>query len=146
VEVGTVDANLLIYAYNDAALQHRTAKHWLSTVLGGTTTVFLSWNAVQAFLRIITNDRLFKPPLTPAEAADAAESWLRAPNVRILEPGPRYWTILRELIVRYNIRGPLVTDAHLAALAIEHDVTLFTADADFRRFAGLKTRNPLLTA
>ena len=145
MEVGTVDANLLIYAYNDAALQHHAAKDWLAQALSDTTTVFLSWSAAQAFVRIITNKRLFNPALTPAQAADAVESWLRAPNVHILEPGPRHWMIFRDLIVRYDISGPLVTDAHLAALALEHDVTLFTADADFGRFAGLRVRNPLLT-
>lgn len=146
MEVGTVDANLLIYAYNNAALQHHAAKRWLSQTLSATTPVFLSWSAVQAFVRIITNHRLFNPALTPVQATDVVESWLRAPNVRLLEPGPRYWITFRDLIVRYTISGPLVSDAHLAALALEHDVTLFTADADFCRFAGLRVINPLLTA
>jgi hypothetical protein len=144
VEVATVDANLLIYAYNEAAFQHHAAKRWLSFTLSRTTLVYLSWSSIQAFVRIITNERLFRPALTPADAADAVESWLRAPNIRILEPGPRYWPIFRSLIVRHDVRGRLVSDAHLAALALEHDVTLFTADSDFGRFEGLRTRNPLL--
>jgi uncharacterized protein len=80
VEVGTVDANLLIYAYNAAAFQHLAAKRWLSRALTTSTPLYLSWSSIHAFLRIITNGRLFDPPLTPTEAANAVESWLAAPN------------------------------------------------------------------
>jgi toxin-antitoxin system PIN domain toxin len=142
VEVGIVDANLLLYAYNDGALQHVAAKRWLAHTLSE-GILYLPWSSVQAFIRIITNERLFDPPLTPEGASTAVESWLAAPNTRIVEPGPRYWSVLRTILVRYDMRGPAVSDAHLAALAIEHDLTLYTADKDFRRFTGLRHVNPL---
>ena len=145
MEVGTIDANLLIYAYNNGALQHFAAKRWLSQVLDSTTQVYLAWSSIQAFVRIITDERLFKPALTPTEAANAVESWLAKPNVSILEPGPRYWSIFRGIIERHNVSGALVTDAHLAALALEHDLTVFSADADFRLFKGLRLINPFMT-
>lgn len=144
MEVGAIDANLLIYAYNNAALQHFAAKRWFSQVLADATPVYLPWTSIHAFVRIITNDRLFDPPLTAAQAVAAVESWLASPSVRVLEPGPRYWSVFRSLVERHNVTGPSVTDAHLAALAIEHDVTLFTADSDFRRFRELRVFNPLI--
>jgi toxin-antitoxin system PIN domain toxin len=143
MEVGIVDANLLIYAYNEAAVQHFAAKSWLARALNN-GTLYLPWNSIQAFIRIITNARLFDPPLTPESASNAVESWLSAPNTRIVEPGPRYWTVLRSILVRYDVRGPDVSDAHLVALAVEHDLTLLTADAGFHRFAELRHVNPLL--
>ncbi|HEX8616782.1 MAG TPA: TA system VapC family ribonuclease toxin [Thermoanaerobaculia bacterium] len=143
MEVGVVDANLLIYAYNEAAFQHQRARAWLAQALSH-GTLYLPWSSVQAFIRIITNERLFDPPLTPERATTVVESWLAAPNARILEPGPRYWSVLRSILVRHDVRGPDVSDAHLAALAIEHDLTLYTADADFRRFSGLRSANPLI--
>jgi uncharacterized protein len=82
-------------------------------------------------------------PFTSNEATRVVESWFAAPVVEPVEPGPRYWTVLRELILKHDVRGPLVSDAHLAALVIEHDATLYTADSDFRRFAGLRVINPL---
>ena len=144
MEVGAVDANLLIYAYNKAALQHLSAKRWLSQALGATTTLYLPWSSIQAFIRIITNERLFDPALTPEQATNVVESWLETQNTHIIEPGPRYWTIFRSLLIDYRINGPDVSDAHLAALALEHDLTLYSADADFRRFRGLRVINPLL--
>ena len=82
-------------------------------------------------------------PFTSDEATRIVELWFAAPVVQPLEPGPGYWPILRELIVKHDVRGSLVSDAHLAALAIEHDATLYTADGDFRRFSGLRVINPL---
>ncbi|HYK04184.1 MAG TPA: TA system VapC family ribonuclease toxin [Thermoanaerobaculia bacterium] len=143
MEVGIVDANLLIYAYNDGAFQHQVARRWLAHALSH-GTLYLPWSSIQAFIRIITNERLFDPPLTPEGAATTVESWLAAPNTRIVEPGPRYWSVLRSILIRHSICGPDVSDAHLVALAIEHDLTLFTADSGFHRFAGLRYVNPLL--
>ena len=144
MEIGLVDANVLIYAYNEAALQHRRAKIWLSRALSSTTPLYLPWSGIQAFVRIITNDRLFDPPLSPEQAIAVVESWLASPNAQVVEPGPRYWQILRTLLITHDIRGADVSDAHLAALAIEHDLTLFSADADFRRFRELRLVNPLV--
>jgi toxin-antitoxin system PIN domain toxin len=106
--------------------------------------VRIPWAVVHAFLRLTTDHRLMAQPFTAAEACAIIDAWFASPAVETLEPGPRYWSILRSLVVTGTIRGAMVSDAHLAALAIEHDATLYSADRDFRRFAGLRVINPLV--
>ena len=103
----------------------------------------LPWATIVAFLRISTNPRVFERPLTTAEAEAAVSSWLALPSVSTVDPGERYWDVLRDLLHRAQVRGPLVTDAAMAALAIEHGATLCTTDRDFARFPGLRTLDPL---
>ena len=102
-----------------------------------------AWLTLWAFLRISTHPRVFERPLTTEEAAGAISSWLAQPNAGILEPGDRHWTILQELMREGQVAGPLIMDAVLAALAIEHGATLQTTDRDFARFPGLEWTNPL---
>ena len=139
-----VDANLLIYAYVKSLQQHRAAQEWLTETFSSSPRVFLPWSSILAFLRLTTKRKLFNEPYEPEEALSIVGSWLTRPNVSILYPGPRHWSILRHLILSADVRGDLVTDAHLAALAIEYDATLFTADRDFRRFQGLRMIDPLV--
>ena len=103
----------------------------------------LPWFTVLAFVRIGTNPRVFEHPLTMVEAIEHVESWLDLPNVGILEPAERYRPVLRAALVDAQAVGPLVSDAALAALAIEHGATLATTDRDFSRFAGLRILDPL---
>ena len=138
-----IDANLLLYAYHPRAEQHEAAKAWLEEVLSGTQLVRISWLTIWAFLRISTNPRVFEHPLSIAEAEAAVSSWLSQPMAGILEPGDRYWDILRVLMSESQVAGPLVMDAALAALAIEHGATLHTTDRDFTRFSALDWTNPL---
>jgi uncharacterized protein len=138
-----VDANLLLYAYDPAARQHEASRHWLEASLSGTVLVRFSWLTVWAFLRIITNPRVFERPLTMAEAEHHVSSWLAQPVAGILEPGERHWEILRPLARDGQVSGPLVMDAALAAIAIEHGATLCTTDRDFARFPGLTWMNPI---
>jgi hypothetical protein len=140
-----VDANLLLYAYHTRAEQHEASRQWLETVLAGTDLVRFSWLTLWAFLRIGTNARVFEQPLTASEAADAVSSWLSQPVAGILEPGERHWEILRTLMREGQTAGPLVMDAVMAAIAIEHGAVLCTTDRDFARFPGLRWRNPLAT-
>jgi toxin-antitoxin system PIN domain toxin len=135
-----VDVNLLVYAYNDRAEQHSAARRWLESAFSGSHEIALPWAVLHAFLRLTTSQRVMPVPLSTQEAMAVIEEWRL--HVLVLEPGPRYW-IFRELMNGANVRGDLVSDAHLAALAIEHDATLYTADSDFRRFAGLRVVNPL---
>lgn len=141
-----VDANLLIYAYHEASAQHRAARQWLESVLSGSELVRFPWLTIWAFLRIVTNPRIFNYPLSAQEASAAVDSWLSEPIAGVLQPSDRYWEILGELLRKHQITGPLVTDAAIAALAIEHGATLHSTDQDFTRFAGLKWRNPLATS
>jgi hypothetical protein len=138
-----IDANLLIYAYNPAASEHTRAKTWLSGVLSQPEPVRLALITVLAFMRILSNPRLFRRPLSIMEATAIVNSWIERPAVDILQPTPRHWMILRDLLEKGQSQGPLVSDAHLAALAIEHGATLCTTDRDFSRFPGLRFVNPL---
>lgn len=139
-----VDANVLLYAYNASAPQHRAAKAWLEQSLSGQGLLCLSWSVILAFLRIATNPRAFVAPLAIDEARAIVSEWLGRPQVTVLSPGERHWAILDELVGATQARANLVTDAHVAALAIEHGATLCTTDRDFALFEphGLRCMRP----
>jgi uncharacterized protein len=139
-----VDANLLLYAYNPSDPAHPGARTWLEATFSGAEPVGLPWATLLAFLRIATNPRAFPNPLTIAEGVEIVGQWLDLPAVQVLEPTERHWQVLAELLPRSQARGPLVADAHLAALAIEHGALLCSTDRDFSRFAGIRWQNPLL--
>ena len=138
-----VDANLLLYAYDTGAAEHEASRAWLEATLSGSALVRFSWLTVWAFLRIMTSSRVFERPLSMAEAELHVSSWLAQPSAGILEPGERHWEILRQLCRDGQAAGPLIMDAALAAIAIEHGATLCTTDRDFARFPGLTWTNPL---
>jgi toxin-antitoxin system PIN domain toxin len=137
------DANLLLYAYHPRAALHEASKAWLEATLSGSELVRVPWSTVWAFLRISTSSKVFEHPLSIGEATTAVTAWLNRPNTAVLDPGERYWEIFHRLLEESQCTGPLVTDAALAALAIEHGATLYTTDRDFSRFPGLSWRNPL---
>jgi uncharacterized protein len=141
-----VDANLLLYAYHSRAEQHERSRAWLEAALSGPDPVGFAWLSLWAFLRIATNPRVFERPLSVHEAETAVTSWLAQPAAEILDPGERHWDILRGLMRDGQTAGPLVMDAVLAAIALEHGATLCTTDRDFSRFPKLKWRNPLAAA
>jgi toxin-antitoxin system PIN domain toxin len=138
-----VDANLLLYAYFPRAEQHDRARAWFERALADPEPVGLPWSTILAFLRIGTNPRVFEQPFSAAEAEAIVSSWLAEPSVTLVAPGDRHWDILRRLLIDGQVTGPLVSDAALAALAIEHGATLVTTDRDFARFTGLRYANPL---
>lgn len=137
------DANLLIYAVNRDAPHHHAAREWLEQVLSETEPVVLSWIVLLAFIRITTHPTVFAKPLAIGQALDYVEGWLGQPWVSAICPGENHWMILNRLLRRSGGAGNLTSDAHLAALAIEHGCTLYSADHDFRRFDGLEYVNPL---
>jgi uncharacterized protein len=141
--VKLVDVNLLIYSVNADADLHPRAARWLEDTLAGDETIGLSWNVVLAFLRVTTRPGLFRSPLEPVAAIDLVERWLDHPLVTLIEPGPGHLAILRQLISTLGTAGNLTSDAHLAALAIEHRAELCSCDTDFSRFPGLRWHNPL---
>jgi uncharacterized protein len=138
-----VDANLLIYAVNAAAPQHVVAHGWLDAHINGTERVGLPWASLLAFLRLVSNPRVFQRPLSMAEAWSRVDAWLSSGPVWVPEPTQRHAEILARLLAAPGVHGNLVPDAHLAALAIEHGLELNSTDGDFARFAELKWRNPL---
>jgi toxin-antitoxin system PIN domain toxin len=129
------DVNVLIYASNTRAQEHGTARAWLERALSGAEPVALAWVSLLGFLRIST--RLTRP-LSPREALDTIDEWLDRPNAEIVHPTRRHAHVLRELLEQAGTAGNLTTDAHLAALAIEHGATLATFDGDFHRFSELR--------
>lgn len=138
------DATLLLYAYHPRAAEHDASRAWLEAALAGPEWVRFAWISLWAFLRISTNPRAFDRPLSSREAAAAVSSWLEQPVAGVLEPGERHLQILTALLREGQASGPLVMDAVLATIAIEHGAVLHTTDRDFARFPGLKWRNPLV--
>lgn len=138
-----VDANLLLYAYDPESPRHDVCRRWLEEVLSGTDLVRFTWLTLWAFIRITTSPRVFARPLSPIEAHAAVQSWLSQPNTGIVEPGERHLDLLRALLDEGQASGALVTDAALAAMAMEHGATLCSTDRDFGRFSGLQWRNPV---
>lgn len=138
-----IDANVLLYAYNADAPQHTAAAGWLENLSRGGETIGLPWATAWAFVRICTNERIWNRPLAPREAFSILGQWWDEPDVIALQPGPRHGELLEQLIAEHNATGPLVTDAVLAALAIENGATLASTDQDFSRFRQLRWTNPL---
>jgi uncharacterized protein len=138
-----LDANVLLYAVYQHAAKHRAAVEWLTRQLNGSRRVGLPWHTLGAFLRVATHPRVFREPLSAATALERVTDWLDAPVAWIPAPGPEYGRILGQLITRYELRGNLIPDGMLAALAIEHGVTLFSTDTDFARFREIRWEDPL---
>ena len=132
------DVNVLLYARDPEAMQSDAARGWLELALSGEDTVGFAIVAILGFVRIITNPRVFVEPLSPSEAFDQVDEWLAQPPATVIHPGRRHLAILRGLLEGAGTAGNLTTDAHLAALAIEHGATLASFDGDSHRFSGLK--------
>ncbi len=141
-----LDANLLLYAVNRDLPQHAQARSWFEKTLSSQDGVGLPWVVILAFLRLTTNPRVFEQPLTIAQACGYIDEWLLQPVVSTVMPGPNHWPILRNLLAASGTAGNLTTDAHIAALAIEHGYTVFSTDHDFKRFPGIRHENPLQPA
>jgi toxin-antitoxin system PIN domain toxin len=139
------DLNLLVYAYNDDAPWHAEAKRWWESCLSDSRPVGIPWVVVLGFVRLMSNRRVLLDPMPAAEALHHCRSWLERPNARIILPGPSHLDLLGHLLDAASAGADLVTDAHLAALAIEHQAELHSNDADFARFPGLSWRNPLMS-
>lgn len=139
-----IDANLLLYAYVPTYTEHRPARQWFEQQLNGATPVGLPWPSLLAFARLVANPKIYSQPVSVTEAWNEVRGWLRRDNVWIPQSTDRHADILDRLMPTAAQRPKLVPDAHLAALAIEHGLTLCTNDMDFGRFPNLKWMNPLL--
>jgi uncharacterized protein len=137
------DVNLLVYAYNRDAREHVAARAWWQELLSSNEMVGLPWAVTCGFIRLMTHPAVLVRPLDPSRAVAHVRSWLDQPNVEVLDPGPRHLELLDRLLGELGIAGNLTTDAHLAALAIEHQCELHSNDGDFARFSGLRWRDPL---
>jgi toxin-antitoxin system PIN domain toxin len=137
------DASILLYAYNADAPEHARAAAWVDDLFSGSETIGLAWVTLWAFLRLSTNSRIWPKPKSPAQALEVIKSWLTQPDVVVVHPGERHTELLEGLVARYRVTGPLIGDAALAAIALEHGAVLASADQDFRRFPELRWVNPL---
>jgi toxin-antitoxin system PIN domain toxin len=138
-----VDANLLVYAANRAAPEHAAARDWLDTRLSGTARVGLPWPSLLAFVRLVTNPAILKRPTSVSKAWRQVEKWLSSDAAWTPLPTPRHHEVLGDVLRLPFITSRLAPDAHLAALAIEHGLTLCSTDGDFARFPDLRWENPL---
>jgi uncharacterized protein len=122
---------------------HENARSWWDSVLSNSEPVCLPWVTILGFIRISTGRHVLTKPMTHTAACGHVESWFGQPCVRTLDPLPGHWTRVQTLLRDAGTAGNLATDAHLAALAMEHGCELFSTDADFARFAGLRWTNPV---
>ncbi len=138
------DVNLLVYAYNSGAPEHRAAKRWWEGALSENHPVGLPWSVMLGFVRIMSSRRVLVTPLPMGVAIGHLRSWLEQPQTEIIQPGFRHVDLLESLSRAAGVSGELTSDLHLAAIAIEHQAELHSNDSDFRRFPGLRWRNPLV--
>jgi uncharacterized protein len=138
-----VDANLLVYSHVETFPQHEPARQWLDGRLNGRERVGLPWTSLLAFVRLISNPRIFESPRSIQQAWNQVQAWLNLPTVWVPQPTPEHPAILGSLIGGVPLRSNLVPDAHLAAIAIEHGLLLCSTDGDFARFPTVRWQNPL---
>lgn len=137
------DVNLLVHAYNADSPVHEAARRWWERTLSEPAPVGLAWSVILGYIRVTTHPRIMANPLTAEMACAHVEAWLDQPQVLLLHPGEAHARILFDLLRGLGTAGNLTSDAHLAALAIEHQSDLRSTDTDFARFSGLRWRNPL---
>jgi uncharacterized protein len=137
------DLNLLIYAVDAESPKHEAARAWLEGSLSGTEELGFAWAVLLGFLRLTTNPAIFEQPLEADEALDYVDAWLAQPCVTVVAPGRSHASLLRKLLEPVGTAANLTSDAHLAALALEHGAELLSCDADFSRFEGLRWNDPL---
>lgn len=137
------DVNILVFAHREDSKDHPKYSHWLRSQLLQGERFAVSELVLSSFVRIVTHPRIYDPPSSMTAALTFCENLRQAPGVTVVRPELRHWDILVGLIQQTGIRGADVTDAYLAALAIEHDCEFVTADRGFSRFQGLRWRHPL---
>ncbi len=138
------DLNLLLYAHNEGATNHSAAYRWWTTLLREGETIGIPWVITTGFIRLMSNAAVVEPPLSPSAAADYVRHWLSHDHISPLNPTDNHLAILFRYLQISGIGPNIVTDAHIAALAYEHNATVHTADSDFDRFPGISCTNPLL--
>jgi toxin-antitoxin system PIN domain toxin len=136
------DVNVLVHAHNVDSAVHDKARLWWDACLAGTEGIGLAWTTVLGFVRITTNRRIVERPLAVEEAMQRIGTWLDLPHVHIAQPSNTHFARLRAELERIGTAGNLTTDAHLAVLAVERGYVLYSTDADFARFSGLRWVNP----
>ncbi|BBX75995.1 type II toxin-antitoxin system VapC family toxin [Mycobacterium shinjukuense] len=140
-----LDLNILIYAIDESSPRHGAARGWLEETLSGSATVAFPWHVLVGFVRLSTRATVFERPLTVDESFDIVDGWLEQPCVTVVHPTDRHAVVLRGLLAPFGTAGNLTSDAHLAALSLEHGAELCSTDIDFSRFSGVRWVDPLQT-
>ena len=141
-----VDANLLLYAEDSLSRFHQPAREWWDEQLSGSRTVCLCWQVINAFIRISTHPKLFQTPLSLKEANATVNGWMQQPCVRLIHATDEHWHYFQKMLINCQAKGNLVSDAHLAALAMEHYCVMCSPDKDFALFEGLNWENPIASS
>jgi len=137
------DLNLLVYAHSTGARLHGPARRWWEDAVNGTERVGVPWLVAAGFVRLLTHPSVMDAPAAPEHAVDLVAEWFRSPGVTPLNPGTQHIAVFRSMLTAAGVGGNLVTDTHIAALAVEHQAEVHSNDSDFARFPGLRWRNPL---
>ena len=141
-----IDSNILVYSVREDSPWHRAALTCIRSLAEGAAAWTIPWPCVHEFLAVVTHPRIYKPPTALNDAVLQVEYWMESPSLLLIGEGPGYWERLKILAIEGRCAGPLVHDAHVAALCRAHGVTeCWTADRDYSRFQGIRTRNPLLS-
>ena len=139
-----LDVNVMVYAARRDAVDHLRYRRWLEGVMRGAEPVALAEESLAAVVRITTHRKIWHEPLTHDQVFAFIDALLAGRAATAVGPGPNQWEVFQGLCRRADARGNLVSDAWLAATAIEHNATLITTDRDFARFPGLRWRHPLV--
>ena len=137
------DVNLLVYAHNDGAPYHSSARDWREGLINGSERVGISWIVSAGFVRLMTHPRVLVSPVAPAVAVDYVSEWFEFPHVMPINPGADHLVHFRRNILAAGVGANLLTDCHVAAVAMEYQAEVDSNDTDFSRFPGLRWRNPL---
>jgi hypothetical protein len=138
-----IDTNLLVYSFAVSMPQHERARDWLDKTIRGIPRVGIPWPSILAFVRLVSNPRVFEHPVTITSAWEQAAAWLECESVWIPQPTDRHAEVLSEVLAQPGLAPNHIPDAHLPALALEHGLMVSTTDSDFRRFEGIAVENPL---
>ena len=137
------DVNLLVYAYNDGAPHHEPARCWWESLVNGEERVGVPWAVSTGFVRLVTHPRVLTSPVSHSDAIGYVRDWFRFAHIMPINPGTEHLRLLQRNLQAAGVGANLVTDAHIAALAMEYQAEVHSNDSDFTRFPGLRWRNPL---
>ena len=137
------DVNMLVYAYDEDSPVHDSAKDWWEDLIRGPEAVGLPWAVSTGFVRLMANPRVIDPPVAPVVSMDHVMSWFEHPHIIPIQPGSDHPDVMRRMLGIAGTGRNVVTDAHIAAIALEHDAEVHSRDSGFGRFPGLRWRDPL---
>jgi len=139
-----VDTNILVYAHRAETPWYKAADTAIAELAEGGAPWAVAWPCLHEFLAIVTSPRIFRTPTPLGDALRQIEDWSASPTLQLIGERPGYWDILKTLLEKSHVAGPVVHDARIAAICLQNGVkTLWSADRDFSRFAGLRVQNPV---